>query len=225
MSVASWEGAKICWFQRSYESPALLVLLKLLFSSQPLPSLRPLCREPAHYEQLLAYAGTVFQNCGNFLSFGDTKFVPELPAEDFLHILRQSECYKTHAPVVEDIWPKIEKEVYCSEDPFRQLGFRDNNGTTSYYSGDLTSTDAKRVDDLLTTLGISPLNTRLFKLGEHEFELRIASAEASTEKMPYLKTHESEGLKVHVKAGDFKEFMAKTVQAFEQSQHYVANET
>ncbi len=33
LARASWEGSKICWFQRSYESPALLVLLKLLYSS------------------------------------------------------------------------------------------------------------------------------------------------------------------------------------------------
>lgn len=33
LSRAAWEGSKVCWFQRSYESPALLVLLKLLFSS------------------------------------------------------------------------------------------------------------------------------------------------------------------------------------------------
>ena len=31
MTRASWEGSKICWFQRSYESPALFVLLKLIF--------------------------------------------------------------------------------------------------------------------------------------------------------------------------------------------------
>ena len=32
MARASWEGSKICWFQRSYESPGLLVLLKLVFA-------------------------------------------------------------------------------------------------------------------------------------------------------------------------------------------------
>lgn len=32
MSRAAWEGAKICFFQRSYESPALFVLLKLVFT-------------------------------------------------------------------------------------------------------------------------------------------------------------------------------------------------
>jgi len=32
MTRAAWDGSKICWFQRSYESPALFVLLKLVFS-------------------------------------------------------------------------------------------------------------------------------------------------------------------------------------------------
>lgn len=32
MSQASWQGAKVCWFQRSYESPALFVLLRLVFA-------------------------------------------------------------------------------------------------------------------------------------------------------------------------------------------------
>lgn len=32
MSRAAWEGSKICYFQRSYESPALFVLLQLVYS-------------------------------------------------------------------------------------------------------------------------------------------------------------------------------------------------
>ena len=32
MTRASWEGSKICWFQRCYEGPALFVILKLVFS-------------------------------------------------------------------------------------------------------------------------------------------------------------------------------------------------
>jgi hypothetical protein len=69
------------------------------------------------------------------------------------------------------------------------LGFRDDNGTTSYYSSNVTSADAKKVDDFCQATKISPLNTRLIKLGEHEYELRIASAVASADVTPYLKTY------------------------------------
>jgi dipeptidyl-peptidase-3 len=42
MARASWEGSKICWFQRSYESPALFVLLQLLYS-QDMSQLKERC--------------------------------------------------------------------------------------------------------------------------------------------------------------------------------------
>jgi len=124
---------------------------------------------------LLAYSAAVFQNCGNFKAFGDSKFVPELPAEEFHSVLRKSECYKTHSDVIEHIWAMIEKELYNEEAPFKTIGFRDSNGTTSYYSANITSTDAKKVDEFCQENKISPLNTRLHKVGEHEYNLLIAS--------------------------------------------------
>ena len=35
MARAAWSGSRICWFQRSYESPALLVLLYSIFNQEP----------------------------------------------------------------------------------------------------------------------------------------------------------------------------------------------
>ena len=131
----------------------------------------------------------MFQNCGNYRAFGDSKFVPEIPPQDLKDILKQSECYKTHPEIVENIWTHIEKEIYCEEEPFKILGFRDDNGTTSYYSSNITSADAKKVDDFCQATKISPLNTRLIKLGESEYELRIASEIASKEVTPYLQTY------------------------------------
>ena len=81
MAQASWLGSKICWFQRSYEAPALLVLLKSMFAGG-LPAFKEASIKAGlseeEWQQLTAYSAGVFQNCGNYLSFGDTKFVPEL---------------------------------------------------------------------------------------------------------------------------------------------------
>jgi dipeptidyl-peptidase-3 len=69
------------------------------------------------------------------------------------------------------------------------------------------------------------LNTRLFKLSENEFELRISSAESDPAKTPYVKTYETpDGLKVHVTAGDFSAFMSKVVASMEKTICNVANE-
>lgn len=91
-------------------------------------------------------------------------------------MLRKSEAHNSHSQVVDELWAAIEKEVYAEEDPYRILGFRDDNGTTSYYSSNITSADAKLIDEFCQAQGISPLNTRLFKLSDNEYELRIASA-------------------------------------------------
>jgi dipeptidyl-peptidase-3 len=86
MSRAAWEGSKICYFQRSYESPALFVLLKLVFTTD-MAALKQRVFSAglteSEWAQMLAYSAAVFQNCGNYKSFGDTKFVPELSPDAF----------------------------------------------------------------------------------------------------------------------------------------------
>ena len=93
MARASWEGSKICWFLRSYEAPGLFVLLKLVFgrgiAGAKGRSLEAGITEE-QWTQFMAYSAAVFNNCGNFRSFGDTKFVPELESGAFEAILRAS---------------------------------------------------------------------------------------------------------------------------------------
>jgi hypothetical protein len=60
------------------------------------------------------------------------------------------------------------------------------------------------------------LNTRLFKSADgKEYELMIASAESSTERMPYLKSYEFKDIKINVTAGDFPVFMQELVNGLE----------
>ena len=82
----------------------------------------------------------------------------------------------------------------------------------------MTSEDAKKVDEFCQAKKISPLNTRLIKLADNEFELRIASRTAN--QLHYLETYThtlgtNETIKVHIKSGDFSEIMHKVVEAME----------
>ena len=48
---------------------------------------------------------------------------------------------------METIMEKIEDEVYMEDEPFYRIGFRDdNNGTTSYYSSNITKAEAEKID-------------------------------------------------------------------------------
>ena len=98
---------------------------------------------------------------------------------------------------METIMEKIEDEVYMEDEPFYRIGFRDdNNGTTSYYSSNITKAEAEKIDAWCQEIGISPLNTRLFKTKPNVYELRIASQFADPAKTPYLKTFEKDGIKL-----------------------------
>lgn len=165
------------------------------------------------WNQMLAYSAAVFQNCGNYLSFGDTKFVPQLPQESFLKIVKASSGYAQNQSELDNILDKIMREVYTEAEPFSRIGFRDeNNGTTSYYSSNVTKADAKFIDEWCQELDISPLNTRLFKYGENNFELLITSVEANPEKMKYLANTYTKGDKsLKITAADFKTFMEEVV--------------
>ena len=97
---------------------------------------------------------------------------------------------------------------------------------TSYYSSNVSSADAKLIDQFCQDNKISPLNTRLLKSADgKEFELRICSSMHSTEQTPYLKTYELEGdIKVHVTAADFQEFMQKVVIHLEHAKENAADQ-
>jgi len=90
-----------------------------------------------------------------------------------------------------NLWDLIEVEVYSEEDPLGRIGFRDENGQTSYYSANVSSKDAKFVDEFCQSKGISPLNTRLFKNEDGSFELKVCSALTnSLAELPFVGSHE-----------------------------------
>jgi len=174
----------------------------------------------------MAYASAVFNNCGNFRSFGDTKFVPELDSAAFRKIFESSLAYTTHRAVIEDIWGRIEREVYTEEEPHQSIGFPDKNGVTSYYSANVTSDDAKFIDEFCQAQKISPLNTRLFKSADGKtFDLRIASHLSDSTRMPYLRSYSLDNdITVNVTAADFSSFMSKVTDSIEQAKHYTSGE-
>jgi dipeptidyl-peptidase-3 len=149
MTRASWEGAKICYFQRSYESPALMVLFSLVFGDGPALKGDAIAAgvTELEWQQMCVYVAAVFQNCGNFSSFGDKKFVPELTPEKFKAIVKASSAYKTHTSIIDEILTRTEREIFLEEEPLKHIAFPDKNGQTSYYSSNCTSKDADFIDE------------------------------------------------------------------------------
>ena len=118
------------------------MLLQLVYS-QSLEKLKKSSMDrnvtEAEWRQMLAYSAAVFDNHGNYRSFGDTKFVPELEPEKFEAVVRASESYQTHQEVIDKILGLISKEVFTESEPYYHIGFPDKGGQTSYYSSNVTS--------------------------------------------------------------------------------------
>jgi dipeptidyl-peptidase-3 len=56
------------------------------------------------WEQLLAYAAAVLQNCGNYRSFGDKKFIPQLAPDKFWTVVECSRAFMTHREPLLDMY-------------------------------------------------------------------------------------------------------------------------
>lgn len=221
---ASWEGAKICAFQRSYESPALFVLLRAIFAEGHKSLKEKAIAQgvtETEWKQFLAYSAATLQNMGNYRSFGDKKFIPELPIDKFWTVIKASETYNKHPTEITDIWKTLEPIIYKVGVPFNVLGFRDEKGLTTYYSANVTKKDATLLKDFQEEAKISPLNTRLVKIDESTYWLRLASAEKGN--LPYIKTHEWKGLKVVVENGEFASIMKKVIDHLTECLKYADN--
>lgn len=118
----------------------------------------------------------------NYHSFGSKKFIPELSKADFVKILKLNPIYsedsergKTYQMLVNEIYPKIEREIFDAKKPFKQFGFPSEGASSAYFSPSMTKQDLKLIKNFLDTHKISPLNTRAFKVDDSHFIISVGS--------------------------------------------------
>ncbi|EGR29751.1 hypothetical protein IMG5_149350 [Ichthyophthirius multifiliis] len=223
---ASWSGCKICYFQRSYESPALFYLFQKIFiqesTSEIEQKLKTINFSDLQINQIFVYIASFFQNCGNYKSFGDSKFIPEISKEKFLQFIQSTKAYQLEKQNFDFIWDQTNFELYHYEKPYYHIDFINNNGISSYYSSNITQQEAELINKFMEQqeINISPLNTRLLKHSEKEFEILIASVSK------YLQTQQKytfQDVQVVLTYGDFAPFMEQIYQNLSKSISYCQN--
>ena len=219
--TAAWEGAKICYFQRSYESPGLFILLQLIFQ-QPLTSLKSAVVSKGvseeDYQKILAYSAGIFLNCGNYKSFGDTKFVPDVSEETFLKFVEASKAYENHKTLIDEILLNIKHHIFDYSGLNKKIGFPGEDGYSGYYSSNLKKNEAEKLSKLFQVLNLSELNTRVVKIDEKEFLILVASVN-----MRATQTHVFDELKVRVIYADFSAFLRRLAQSLTKALPFAAN--
>ena len=196
LSIGSWAGSLACLVQTSPESPKLFALLQELFTADEPEQLREKAAAAgvgeSDFAAFMQFVACFYGNMGNYLSFGDTKFVPRCAKAAVSSIIGCSSV-----PTLAAEWESIAGAVYDLSADNKQMGL-EGAGISTYYSPGISKASIQLVQDFLASqdLGDQAYNTRLFEAGG-ELELAIASADV---KPPA--THEFMGAKIKVTYGD-----------------------
>lgn len=227
LSRASWWGGLIIFCQKSPESPLIFNILTRLFRSEPLNSLKEIALEKAHFSEedfnslLIYYSGIVY-NGGNYLGFGDRKFVPSVAKEKLEKLFRSSKAY-LESPDIMDVYIKgCLDDIYSLDDKNRFLGLPEQ-GITMYFTPNCTANDAAIVKEYFTAKNIEAWNTRLLKHeknGETILDIRIASVEKSPMNGITIDTQEFMGQKICVTRGDYDFALKEMIKELELAKKY-----
>lgn len=184
-----------------------------------------------HLRFFLEYATQFLGNCGNYKGFGDSKFIPRLPATAF-------EALASATPETQAAFQKANSTgggIYeTSEESMMLLGYPQDGHMTTYYpdSPSITKDEITAVGDLMEKKGLALENTRLRKTASGDFELLIASGvshpPARDRDLGEAEVFELEGSlhgkKLRLVFGDHQEEMAKIAHSIKQAERHAAND-
>uniref|UniRef100_A0A8C4Q4K5 Dipeptidyl peptidase 3 n=1 Tax=Eptatretus burgeri TaxID=7764 RepID=A0A8C4Q4K5_EPTBU len=231
LSLAAWYGGLIVLLQTSPESPAIYAMLQRIFRTQSPDELRTIATSTAglsdtDYTSFLVYAAGVYSNMGNYKSFGDSKFVPNLPKEKLKKLVWSSLAFQNNQEEMTTIWEACEDRMFSLEDHERQLGLG-SEGISTYFSGNCTTEDAKLAQRFLDEKEISAYNTRLFKVvaPDHsvQYEVRLASV-VTQEEDNKCGSYQFEGKSFIVKRGDYSSLLSRVVTNLNKAKEHTAND-
>uniref|UniRef100_A0A669E051 Dipeptidyl peptidase 3 n=1 Tax=Oreochromis niloticus TaxID=8128 RepID=A0A669E051_ORENI len=236
LSRASWYGGLAVLLQTSPESANIFVLLQRIFRKQTPAQLEQVATAAGlsseEYQAFLVYAAGLYANMGNYKSFGDTKFIPNLPKDKLKALVWASQAFQEQPAEMEALWDSCSCLLYSLENRQKQLGLGDK-GITTYFSGNCCLEDAELAQKFLDSKKLSAYNTRLFKKedgGKTCYEVRLASAVQKGQtavkkaKTKGKKCFSFEDKEFTVKRGDYSPIMEKVCYYLEKAQAYAANE-
>ncbi|XP_028565742.2 dipeptidyl peptidase 3 [Podarcis muralis] len=236
LSRACWYGGLVVLQQTSPEAPAIFALLSRLFRSQDPTQLGEVAHSlglsDEEYQAFLVYAAAFYANMGNYKSFGDTKFVPNLPKEKLKQLLWASQAFADHPKEMEALWGRCAERMFSLEPTQKHLGLC-GQGTSTYFSANCTTEDAKLAQDFLDSENISAYNTRLFKTKVDDkvnYEVRLASvlsddSQLDADMSAKIKCFEFGGCFFTVTRGDYSPLLEKVVENLKKAQRHTANPT
>ncbi|XP_071079546.1 dipeptidyl peptidase 3-like isoform X1 [Haliotis cracherodii] len=245
ISQASFSGGLIVLLQTSPESPGIFVLLQRVFRAQSISDLETVATQNGltkeEFQAVLMYAAGFYSNMGNYKSFGDSKFIPNLPKEKMEKLILNSAAAAADPGGIQSLWNSVQCPMYSLEARDKELGLGEK-GTTTYFSQNCDKRDGEIAQEFMNKMDLSPYNTRLFKTEDKStslpvYEIRLASVEtAASGDIPGVKTENGLGehqytsadvagpITFKVTRGDYSPLLKRVVDNLNSAKEYAATE-
>merc|ERR1739838_139549 len=231
LSRASWWGGLIVLCQTSPEAPVVFSLLTRLFRSQPLDTLKEIAIQKAGFTEdefkslLIYYSGLVY-NLGNYLGFGDRKFIPSVSQDKFSALVKASKAYLEAPDVLESYLKQGLAPMYSLEENKKFLGMPPG-GVTMYFTPNCTQEDADLAQEYMADRNIEAWNNRLLKYeedGQTILDIRLASVEQGAAEGITVSSDEFKGHKFRISRGDYAPLLKKVTAELVLAKEHTANE-
>lgn len=164
---ASWSGFPIVLFNFTKDGPLIFVMFQKFFKSFPSTkeAFEKISNITSDEEARLffEYAACVYDNAGNYRSFGYDKIYIRLSKEKFDFILKIANNKE-----VNEIYERIKESIFDTSDKTKSIGLVDEGGINNYYLGNFQKDEILKVDKFLLENDIHLQNTRLIKFNHHK---------------------------------------------------------
>lgn len=171
----------------------------------------------------LEYASQFLANLGNYKSFGDKKFVPQLDKAVFADIVEASGNTS-----LKDTFASVADAVYSTD--LALLGWPENGHMSNYYpecKETVSRTEIEAVNSALAANGIMPENTRVSKESTGKYVVHVASAESANDTSYYPKepVKLQDGAELKFQFGDHSKEFTQIVNHMAEAKKVAANDT
>jgi len=224
LSQASWYGGLVVLLQTSPESPDIFRLVLRVARAEEPSSLRAACLaaglEDREVTAWLVYCSGFLANMGNYKGFGDSKFVPNLPADRLELLLRASKAFREEEAVVGALWEATKGPMYSLTDQQKQLGLG-TKGITKYFTPNCGLEDSELVNRYFKTKSLEGYINRVLKTvegGRTVYEVRHAGVQEAV-----LVEEEFEGATMRVTTGDFGPLLARVAANLKEAAKHAGN--
>merc|ERR1712137_431430 len=138
---------------------------------------------------------------------------PEIPADAFRQVVTARGDDNLTA-----LFDQVQGKMYSLTEPERALNIPPQ-GLSTYYSPDIRVEDIELVQRFMQTKKINAYNTRIFKVADDAYELRLACSQVSEPEQ-----HAFEGKQINVVRGDYHKEMAGVGEKLKMALPHCANE-